>query len=74
MLEDQDELTLDVLNDMTQAWVEGNYRVLTTMANELLTAAVERECTQLDEKLFLELFSAPESDRPRRTRRGQRKT
>ena len=25
----------------------GNYRVLTTMAGELLAAAAERECTQL---------------------------
>ncbi len=50
----------------------GNYRVLTTMASELLTAAAERECTQLDEKLYLELFAPPESDRPRRTpRRGR---
>jgi len=50
----------------------GNYRVLTTMASELLTAAAERECTQLDEKLYLELFSPPESDRPRRApRRGR---
>jgi type II secretory pathway predicted ATPase ExeA len=50
----------------------GNYRVLTTMASELLTAAAERECTQLDEKLYLELFAPPESDRPRRApRRGR---
>ncbi len=50
----------------------GNYRGLTTMASELLTAAAERECTQLDEKLYLELFAPPESDRPRRTpRRGR---
>jgi hypothetical protein len=50
----------------------GNYRVLTTMASELLTAAAERECTQLDEKLYLELFAPPDSDRPRRTPRGRR--
>jgi type II secretory pathway predicted ATPase ExeA len=50
----------------------GNYRVLTTMASELLTAAAERECTQLDEKLYLELFAPPESDRPRRAPRGRR--
>jgi hypothetical protein len=34
----------------------GNYRVLTTMASELLAAAAEREASQLDEKLFLEVF------------------
>ena len=50
----------------------GNYRVLTTMASELLTAAAERECTQLDEKLYLELFAPPESERPRRATRGRR--
>ena len=50
----------------------GNYRVLTTMASELLTAAAERECTVLDEKLYLELFAPPETDRPRRAARGKR--
>ena len=50
----------------------GNYRVLTTMASELLTAAAERESTVLDEKLYLELFAPPESDRPRRAARGKR--
>ena len=37
----------------------GNYRVLTTMAAELLAAAAQREAPQLDEKLYLELFAAP---------------
>jgi len=37
----------------------GNYRVLTGMAGELLTTAAQRELTQLDEKLFLEVFAAP---------------
>ena len=37
----------------------GNYRVMTNMAAELLAAAVQRECTQLDEKLYLEVFAAP---------------
>ncbi len=41
----------------------GNYRVLTGMAGELLTTAAQRELTQLDEKLFLEVFAAP-STRP----------
>jgi general secretion pathway protein A len=30
----------------------GNYRVMTTLATELLTAAAQREATQLDEKLY----------------------
>jgi len=37
----------------------GNYRVLCGMAADLLAAGVEREAKQLDEKLFLEVFSAP---------------
>ncbi len=35
----------------------GNYRILTGMAAELLATAAQRELTQLDEKLFLELYS-----------------
>ena len=37
----------------------GNYRVVTTMAAELLAAAAQRELPHLDEKLYLELFAAP---------------
>ncbi len=37
----------------------GNYRVMTTMAAELLTTAVEREATQIDEKLYFEVFASP---------------
>lgn len=47
----------------------GNYRVLTTMAAELLAAAAQRELTQLDEKLYLEVFTPPgQSAGKRRTR------
>ena len=35
----------------------GNYRVLTGMAAELLTTAAFKELTQLDEKLYLEVFA-----------------
>jgi len=35
----------------------GNYRVLTTMAAELLALAAQQELTQLDEKLYLEVFA-----------------
>lgn len=45
----------------------GNYRILTTMAAELLAAAAQRELPQLDEKLYLEVFSQPEVAAPRRT-------
>ena len=39
----------------------GNYRVLTTMAAELLAVAAQKECTQLDEKLYFKVFSTPQS-------------
>jgi len=44
----------------------GNYRVLTGMAGELLATAAQRELTQLDEKLFLELYGATPA-KPRKT-------
>jgi hypothetical protein len=34
-----------------------------TMAGDLLAAAVQREQTQLDEKLFLEVFAVPSGPR-----------
>jgi type II secretory pathway predicted ATPase ExeA len=43
----------------------GNYRTLTTMAANLLAVAAERNLTQLDEKLYFEVF-APENRKPRR--------
>lgn len=45
----------------------GNYRILTTMAAELLVAATQRDLPQLDEKLYLEVFAQPEVPTPRRT-------
>jgi type II secretory pathway predicted ATPase ExeA len=39
----------------------GNYRVLTTMAAELLATAAKQELTQLDEKLYLSVFGATSS-------------
>ena len=53
----------------------GNYRILTTMAAELLAAAAQRELPQLDEKLYLEVFApaAPASRRqPARQSSGAR--
>ncbi len=44
----------------------GNYRVLTTMAAELLALAAQQEMTQLDEKLYLEAFATPPS-KPRKS-------
>lgn len=37
----------------------GNYRVLISMANELLLTAAKQELAQLDEKLFLQCFASP---------------
>ena len=48
----------------------GNYRVLTTMAAELLSTAAQRESTQLDEKLYLEVFAAPRTAKTTQTRRA----
>lgn len=47
----------------------GNYRILTTMAAELLAAASQRDLPQLDEKLYLEVFAQPEAPTPRRAAR-----
>ena len=44
----------------------GNYRILTTLAAELLAAATQRELAVLDEKLYLEIFAQPTSPSPRR--------
>lgn len=37
----------------------GNYRVLTSMAAELLSSAAEQELTHLDEKLYFQCFATP---------------
>jgi type II secretory pathway predicted ATPase ExeA len=43
----------------------GNYRVLTTLGAELLACAAQREITQIDEKLYLEVFaSTPKKANP----------
>lgn len=39
----------------------GNYRALITMAAELLAIAVKEEKKQLDEALFLQVFTPPTS-------------
>ena len=48
--------------------VAGNYRILTTMSAELLSAAASREAPQLDEKLYLEVFAPPKRVAPTPTR------
>ena len=51
----------------------GNYRILANMANELLSAAVQREIDVLDEKLYLEVFAVPAAEKAaRRSGSGRR--
>ena len=44
----------------------GNYRILTTLAAELLAVAAQRELPLLDEKLYLEVFAPSERTPSRR--------
>jgi type II secretory pathway predicted ATPase ExeA len=44
----------------------GNWRALMNMSSELLAVAMLRELMQLDEKLYLEVFAAPQPQRQRR--------
>ena len=44
----------------------GNYRILTTMAAELLAAAAQRDLPVLDEKLYLDIFAQPNQPAQRR--------
>ncbi|MDZ7751713.1 MAG: ATP-binding protein [Gammaproteobacteria bacterium] len=46
----------------------GNYRVLTNMAAEILAHASRHELTQLDEKLFFDVFHTERKPSPRRAR------
>ena len=44
----------------------GNYRVMMTMAGELLMAGVACEAAQIDEKLYFEVFQPPPRQREAR--------
>jgi len=46
----------------------GNFRILTSMASDLLTTATQRKLPQLDEKLYLEVFAQPNVPAQRRRR------
>lgn len=51
----------------------GNFRTLTTLADELLAVAAQRELNQLDEKLYFEVFAPPQAPRaPRAAARARR--
>lgn len=49
----------------------GNYRILTTMAAELLAAAAQRDLPVLDEKLYMDVFAQPTQPTQRRTAAGR---
>lgn len=49
----------------------GNYRILTTMAAELLAAAAQKELPVLDEKLYLDVFAQPNLPTQRRAASGR---
>jgi len=51
-------MTPGLMNTLAEH-VLGNYRVLTTMAAELLATAAQHERAQLDEPLYLDVFGAP---------------
>ena len=51
----------------------GNYRTLCTMGAELLAAAAQREATEIDEKLFFELFVPVQNPRRRRAQATSRR-
>ena len=56
---------------LAQALVDhamGNYRVLTNMAAEILAHAARHELTQLDEKLYFDVFNTTRRGPPRRAR------
>ncbi len=44
----------------------GNYRVLTTMAAELLACAAQKDLPLLDEKLYMDVFAPPAKPTQRR--------
>lgn len=61
-------LTPELIHTLSEH-AAGNYRVLCTMAAELLAEAAKRETPQLDDKLFLEVFRPPSHDPQQRRRR-----
>ena len=49
-------MTKEVLNTLAEHSM-GNYRILMTMATDLLLAAIAKKSTQIDESLYFEVFS-----------------
>ena len=63
------KLLTESLQEVLIDHAAGNYRVLMTMAGELLMAACERELPAIDEKLYLELFEERSTGRRSKSRR-----
>jgi len=51
-------MTAELMNTLTEHAL-GNYRVLTTLAAELLATAAQQQRPQLDAQLYLDVFGAP---------------
>jgi hypothetical protein len=62
------KLMTDELVTTLAAHAGGNYRVLTTMAYQLLGAAARRKRERLDQGLYLEVFD-PDPTPPKKRRR-----
>jgi len=60
------QLMTDTLIDTLTDHAAGNYRVLCSMASELLDVAAQRDLPNLDEKLFIETFASQTASAPRR--------
>ena len=56
-------MTSEVMTTLTEH-AAGNLRVLATMANELLAMAARRELSQIDQKLYFEIFANQPNRRP----------
>jgi len=61
----QPRLMTDELVTTLTEHAAGNLRVLANLAQELLATAAHRELSQIDQKLYLELFTPPTQARPR---------
>jgi len=53
-------MTRELINTLSEHAL-GNYRVLTGLSSELLSAAAHKELPQLDEKLYFEVFQPPKT-------------
>lgn len=60
-------MTPELMSTLTEH-AAGNYRILMTMAGELLDAGIRCDAHQLDEKLYLEVFAVPATPERGRSR------